>query len=215
MEEYSPSGAPGASAWEEEMRRHEALVRWVVRRQWRGPLSYADACQEGRLGLWRALLRYDPCRGTAFSTYAVPAIARAIWRAVAAAQRPPPPARGDAEDPPTCAAPWIEPLDLPRLRGLLDALLAPLAPRPRHILVAHYGLDGEPEQSLAQIARAWGVSRQRVGQLHREALVTLAHPAHSLALREFLGDPTRGDYRRALARLRRQARARRHLRRRP
>ena len=66
------------------MRRHEALVRWVVRRQWRGPLPFPDACQEGRIALWPALTRYDPRRGTAFSTYAVPAIARASRRAVGA-----------------------------------------------------------------------------------------------------------------------------------
>ena len=84
MEEYTPAGTPGASAWEEEIRRHEALVRWVVGWQWLGTLAYADACQEGRIALWRALTRYDPRRGTAFSTYAVPAIARAVRRAVGA-----------------------------------------------------------------------------------------------------------------------------------
>src|SRR5437773_4302449 len=29
-----------------------------------GPLSYLDAVHEGRIGLWRALRRYDPARGT-------------------------------------------------------------------------------------------------------------------------------------------------------
>lgn len=217
MVEYTPCGAPCANTWEEEMARHEALVRWVVRRQWLGPLPFPDACQEGRIGLWHALARYDPRRGTAFSTYAVPAIAHAVWRAVAAAQREgrrEPLALGDAEreDPGACAEPWMEPLDLPPLRGLLDALLAQLSPRSRQALVAHYGLDGQPAQSFTEIGRAWGVSRQRVQQLHRKALVDLAHPAHSRTLRRFLGYTSRQDYRLALERLRRQARARRHLR---
>src|SRR5512136_3292913 len=67
--------------------RHEKLVRWVVNRQrWEG-LAWADVLQVGRIGLWRALQRYDPGRGTAFSGYAVPAIERAVWRAVVLARR--------------------------------------------------------------------------------------------------------------------------------
>ena len=73
----------GAAISAESLARHEGLVRWVVRRQYLGDLAFADALQEGRLGLWRALAGYDPSRGTAFSSYAVPAIARAVWSAVA------------------------------------------------------------------------------------------------------------------------------------
>jgi len=65
---------------------HENLVHWVVHRQWLGPLPYLDAVQAGRIGLWRALRRYDPERGHAFSMYAVPAIQRAVWRAVVESQ---------------------------------------------------------------------------------------------------------------------------------
>ena len=68
---------------------HERLVHWVVHRQWLGNLPYAEAVQAGRIALWRALRRYDPQRGYTFSTYAVPAIERAIWRAVAGAQSHP------------------------------------------------------------------------------------------------------------------------------
>lgn len=63
----------------DQMAEHEGLVRWVVRQQWLGELSFVDALHEGRIGLWRALRRYDPTRGTAFSTYAVVAISRAVW----------------------------------------------------------------------------------------------------------------------------------------
>ena len=66
-----------------QMATHERLVVWVVRRQWLGSLTFAEALQAGRIGLWQALCHYDPARGTQFSTYAVPAIAHRIWRAVA------------------------------------------------------------------------------------------------------------------------------------
>ena len=52
------------------MERHDGLVHAVVRRQVLGDLPYADALQAGRIGLWRAILRFDPSRGYAFSTYA-------------------------------------------------------------------------------------------------------------------------------------------------
>ena len=83
MKEYSAlSTDPHEADLNQAMQGHEKLVGWVVRRQWSGGLPYADMLQEGRIGLWRALQGYDPERGTAFSTYAVPAIARAVWRAV-------------------------------------------------------------------------------------------------------------------------------------
>ena len=64
------------------MRRHEGLVHAVVRKQWSGGWCYEEVVQEGRLGLWHAILKYDPERGTAFSTYAWSAIAHQVWGAV-------------------------------------------------------------------------------------------------------------------------------------
>ncbi len=69
------------------MSRHERLVPFVVRRQTLGKLPFAEAVQAGRTGLWRAILGYDPQRGYAFSSYAYPAIARQVWRAVKRAER--------------------------------------------------------------------------------------------------------------------------------
>ena len=80
MEQYSTFPSTGhMPEIAQAMAKHERLVHWVVRRQWLGELSYAEALHVGRIGLWRALQGYDPSRGTAFSTYAVPAIARATW----------------------------------------------------------------------------------------------------------------------------------------
>ena len=64
------------------MEEHDGLVHAVVRRQVLGDLPYAEAVQAGRIGLWRAILRYDPDRGFAFSTYAWTCIVHHVWRAV-------------------------------------------------------------------------------------------------------------------------------------
>ena len=181
---------------------HEKLVGWVIRRQWSGRLPYADMLQEGRIGLWRALQGYDPERGTAFSTYAVPAIARAVWRAVSLTQRKPP---EELTPQPPQEAPDLEGhvervISYKLLYGLVAAL-----PRRRWraVIVTHYGLDGYPAQSLSEIARAWGVTPQRIFQLRTEALLWLAHPARSGALRQLLGCNTVADYQAYLARQRR------------
>lgn len=187
--------------------KHERLVQWVVRRQWLGQLSYAEALHAGRMGLWRALQRYDPGRGTAFSTYAVPAITRAVWRAVAQAQpdpqelltAQPPQVAGDPE---SCAEDSL-------VREALTRLVIALPERLCAVVVARYGLAGDAPQTFAAIAQTLGVTRQRVQQLHIEALLWLAHPARSLRLRQLLDRNTVADYQAYLAHLRRWLRSRR------
>jgi RNA polymerase sigma factor (sigma-70 family) len=182
--------------------QHERLVRWVARRQWRGGLPWADVLQVGRIGLWHALQHFDPERGTAFSSYAVPAIRRSIWRAVRLAQRMPP---EDLTPHPPQEAPDVqEHVERVISYELLHGLVATLPRRRwRALIVAHYGLDGRPAQTLSELARAWGVAPQRIFQLRTEALLWLAHPARSLALRQWLDCNTVADYRAYLARQRR------------
>lgn len=196
---------PGPGDWGPAVAAHEGLVRWVVRHQWRGALPFEDAVQAGRIGLWQALRRYDPTRGTRISTYAVPAIQRAVWAAVAADQpRPPLP----AGPPPPVAAP--EPMEAVRQaqgQAAVRVLVGQLPVRARQVLVAHYGLGNTRPPSFAAIGRTLGVSRQRVHQVHRAALVWLAHPAASLAVRRLVGRAQRPDYQQALARQRHPARA--------
>lgn len=192
----------------EELAEHEGLVRWVVRRQRLEGLPFEDAVQAGRVGLWHALEGYDPRRGTRFSTYAVVAISRAVWRAVAEHQPLPTlplPTFQDrllvlAVDPPDVA----EGLHRREVHVELHRLLGTLPPRLRLVILAHYGLgdglgDAAP-QTFAEIGETLGVTRQRVQHLHVEALLFLAQPAHSLALRELLERGRRLDYQQTLAR---------------
>ena len=184
------------------MVQHEKLVSWVARRQWTGGLPWADVIQVGRIGLWHALQHFDPERGTAFSSYAVPAISRSIWRAVTLAQRKPP---EELTPQPPQEAPNLEGhVERVISHKLLYDLVAALPRRRwRAVIVAHYGLDGRPAQTLSELARAWGVAPQRIFQLRTEALLWLAHPARSLVLRQLLGCNTSADYRVYLARQRR------------
>lgn len=203
MEQYS---VLSTNAHEDDLNqailRHERLVRWVARRQWTGDLPLEDVWQVGRIGLWNALQRYDPARGTAFSTYAVPAITRSIWRAVSLAQRKPP--EELSPQPPQEAPDLEDHVERVISYDVLHRLVAALPRRRwRAVVIAHYGLDGRPPQTLTEIARAWGVKPQRIFHLRTEALLWMAHPARSWALRQLRGCNTVADYQVYLARQRR------------
>jgi RNA polymerase sigma factor (sigma-70 family) len=206
------SGEVGLAA---EMAKHERLVRWVVRQSWLSGMPFEDAVHEGRIGLWRALRGYDPARGTALSTYAVPAIRHAVWDAVARHR-----AESAASPSPETAVPThhvrlaspdqslavLEAVHAGLVQAELRRLLGQLPPRQQQIVVAHYGLAGQAPQTFAAIGQLLGVSRQRVQQLHLAALVWLAQPSRSLALRRLCGRHQRTDYQRTLARQHRVAR---------
>jgi RNA polymerase sigma factor (sigma-70 family) len=198
---------PEGRGLDPEMATHDGLVHWVVRQQWRGDLAFDEAVHAGRLGLWYALRGYDPSRGNRFSTYAVPAITRAVWKAVARraqeTSRPPPPGPdGDVEGPDLGAR-----LDRAQRAVVLRRSVGALPARLRQVIVAHYGLDEGRPQSFAQIGTRLGVSRQRVQQLHVTALLWLAHPDHSRLLRRLLERQQRADYHQVLAHQRLHARA--------
>ena len=198
--------AEGRDRVDRALRDNEGLIHAVIRREGSGTLSYEEALQAGRIGLWRALLGYDPARGTAFSTYAWVAIRRHIRRAAThnaghPVVRSVPVSSEQALDPSGRASgrSLDEALDRALVHDALLALLSQLPDRLRRIVVARYGLDGCPPRSLRQLGVELGLSHERIRQLQQEALAWLRHPARSLRLRQRLDKNTVADYRRALA----------------
>jgi RNA polymerase sigma factor (sigma-70 family) len=178
------------------MERHDGLVHAVVRRQVLGELPYADALQAGRIGLWRAILRFDPSRGYAFSTYAWPSIVHQVWRAVKAHTRVSGAGQvrwcsewhlGACVDPARFSVAWS-------VHDTLHELVTQLPQRLRAVIVARYGLDGQRAGLYREIGARLGVSGERARQLHCEALVWLRHPPHSQVLRSLLGRHRVDDY---------------------
>jgi RNA polymerase sigma factor (sigma-70 family) len=182
------------------MKEHDGLVHAVVRRQVLGDLSYEEAIQAGRIGLWRAILGYDPDRGYAFSTYAWPSILHHVWRAVKRHTRE---CGGEqAECGRAGHAEWryrasADPERLVAEQAIeraLETLVAELPPRLRTVIVARYGLDGRAPSLYREIGAQLGLSGERVRQLHTEALVWLRHPARSQRLRSQLGRHELSEY---------------------
>ncbi|MFQ5813923.1 MAG: sigma-70 family RNA polymerase sigma factor, partial [Anaerolineae bacterium] len=147
----------------------------------------------GRIGLWRAILGYDPKRGTAFSTYAWPCIMRQVWRAVKEHTRfHSLPVTGDGLpllQKPDPALVW----EAAVAQQALHDLVQHLSSRLRYVVVARYGLNSTPPATYRQIGTALGLSGERARQLHTEALVWLRHPARSYGLRSLLERHTLAD----------------------
>jgi RNA polymerase sigma factor (sigma-70 family) len=176
------------------MARHDGLVQAVVRQQVLGDLPFEEALQAGRIGLWRAILGFDPERGFAFSTYAWPCIKHRIWRAVKAY------GQVDRIQIPLDSLEMTDPAVIWEGKAIQRALLSTvdrLPPRLAYVVVARYGLQGHTPFLYRQIGAALGLTKQRAHQLHTEALVRLRHPAFSYRLRSLLDRHTLADYEQA------------------
>jgi RNA polymerase sigma factor (sigma-70 family) len=187
-----------AQAVERAMEQHDGLVHAFIQRRGGGDISYEEALQAGRIGLWRAIQGYDPTRGTAFSTYAWVAICRQVHRRVTELNR------NDPVEVQEVFVSWVAPdpaVELEKkltnraLHNLVKQLPEPL----RQIIVDRYGLGKNPPCTLNEVGEQLGLSGERVRQLQQEALAWLRHPAHSWRLRQWVDKNTAADYRSALA----------------
>jgi RNA polymerase sigma factor (sigma-70 family) len=171
------------------MMRHERLVRYAVNRQNLGDLAFEEADQAGRIGLWRAILGFDPHRGYQFSTYAYPAIVHYVWIAVkdhCVANKKEHatrewkvffrhweagPAQRQAER---------------ELKACLKELVVRMPERLQRVITVRYELGGEEWQTYEQLGQEMGYSREWLRQLEIRALIWLRHPAHSQELRALM-----------------------------
>jgi len=68
-------------------------------------------------------------------------------------------------------------------RSGLTVVLARLTEREREVITRRFGLDGEPNATLAEIGAQMGLTRERVRQIEGTILRKLRHPAHADKLR--------------------------------
>jgi RNA polymerase sigma factor (sigma-70 family) len=193
--EQAQAGCQASLNW--LMAQHEGLVHYAIKRQNLCGLGYEEALQAGRVGLWRAIMGYDPQRGTRFSTYAYLAIIRQVWAEV----------RGhlvsQRRQVPRAVLglylyePGLDPAGLREWGDVCQSLLALVdrLPLPQaEVIRRHYGLAGQAVQTQAEIGLQMGVSKQRVSQVECAALSWLRQPAHSQVLRSLLGRHNQAQY---------------------
>jgi RNA polymerase sigma factor (sigma-70 family) len=173
------------------IRKHDRLVHYIVWQASKGVMEEADLMQEGRIGLWQAIQRYDPGRGRSFVSYAWVAIEWRVWSATE---------NSDQEQNDEAEA-WLELVDeieeewwRRQVRQALLEVVGRLSARLERLIHLEYGLDGQGWHSLAAIGRLWGISRERVRQLHEDALVRLRLPGWSMQLRSLCEQDDRQAY---------------------
>jgi RNA polymerase sigma factor (sigma-70 family) len=173
------------------------IVRIAMDFRGRG-VPFEDLIAEGCVGLLKAIRGYRGESGNRFMTYASFWVRKEILAAVAeqphaihvpdyarrhghAAIRPLRlDAPGNADDDLRLADRLRHPDPLPAETMLeteqtleVRRHLLRLAPRERIVIACRYGLDGQPAQTLMEVARRLGVSRERVRQIEVAALKTL------------------------------------------
>jgi RNA polymerase primary sigma factor len=72
------------------------------------------------------------------------------------------------------------------VRERLNEVLETLLPREAEILKLRFGLSDGISHTLEQLGHIFGITRERVRQIEKKALMKLRHPKRSLRLREFV-----------------------------
>ncbi len=160
------------------IRANLRLVVSIAKKHLAGPQSLFELISDGNVSLLRAVEKFDYARGFKFSTYASWAIMKNFARSV-------PKERYLLDHFVTSSE---EILDLvasagrydPRatsmleLRESIQTVLAQLSPRERSVVVRRFGLSklSEP-QTLNQLSRSLGISKERVRQIEHRAMQKL------------------------------------------
>jgi RNA polymerase primary sigma factor len=233
-----PDSREGQAARQRLIESNLRLVVSIAARYRNRGLPFGDLIQEGNIGLFRAVERFDPERGFRFSTYATWWIRQAITRGIAERsrvvrlpvhlhemlggisrassqlqqqlQREPRPEEIARElgvdveqvqaalthnaEPTSIEAEFAEDggsladvladetglsveasFEVTEEQERLNAAIERLAPREQAVLVRRFGLDGSGPQTLTEIGRGLGFSKERARQIEEEALRKLRH----------------------------------------
>jgi RNA polymerase primary sigma factor len=137
--------------------------------------DYLDYLEDTVLAVYKALVGYDPARGTKFTTYLGWWLRQAMRDAHLGRTRFCLPKRsgvgarvefeGFADALEADPSPEEQEAHTREVREVLDPLLASLTPRHRRLIAMRYGLDGFSRHTLAEAGAAMGVTRERVRQL--------------------------------------------------
>ncbi len=164
-----------------------AFVVAFARKQWRGTVRLDDLIQEGNIGLMRAAEKFDPQAGTRFLTYAAWWIRAYIGKYLKGARSAVRPRSGTVAQPDlSLDSPMGEAEDVSHVERVEDdgpgpdaaCLAAETGREVRDALarargrigelgwdIVHNRLEQDPPETLEEIGKRWGLSRERVRQV--------------------------------------------------
>ena len=178
----------GEVAAKQKLVRHNlAFVVAVAKKQRRGTVRLDDLIQEGNVGLMRAVEKFDPNAGTRFSTYAVWWIRAYVGKYLKEARSSVRPLSGTVAQPDFSLDSLIdEEGEASHLERIEDEGPGPedtfLAEEGDHAVqgalikvrkrigelgwdIVHTRLEKDSPETLEEIGKRWGVSRERVRQV--------------------------------------------------
>jgi RNA polymerase sigma factor (sigma-70 family) len=154
------------------------LVVSIAKRHATPTRDFFEIVSDGNVSLMRAVEKFDYSRGFKFSTYASWAIMKNYARTIPEHKQHRDryqTGREELLEHVSSAPPEEHESDyLPAVRATLDRMLGTLDERERSILRQRFGLDEHREpQTLQQIGRRFGVSKERIRQLEARAMTKL------------------------------------------
>lgn len=154
------------------------LVVSIAKKHMGRSSNFFEIVSDGNMSLMRAVEKFDYARGNKFSTYASWAIMKNYARSI-----PEQHYHGlryvtgqdqVLEVAPEESTPTAHASDRERVRELIEESLGGLSEREREIVRGHFGLvKGGAPQTLEQLGRRFGVTKERVRQIEKRALAQL------------------------------------------
>ncbi len=136
--------------------------------------NFFELVSDGNMSLIRAVEKFDASRGFKFSTYASWAIMKNFTRSI--------PEEKNRRDrfvtgheemfeiaPDTRSDAYEQETGHRRSQELVQGMLGRLNERERRVLISRYGIGGADEQTLEQLGRELGVTKERVRQIESRA----------------------------------------------
>jgi RNA polymerase primary sigma factor len=156
------------------IRANLRLVVSIAKKRVGATNNFFELVSDGNMSLIRAVEKFDANRGFKFSTYASWAIMKNFARSIPEEKH-----RRDRfvtghEDmfemaPDTRSDAYEQEKGHLRSQQLVQGMLGRLNDRERHVLISRYGIGGADEQTLEQLGRELGVTKERVRQIESRA----------------------------------------------
>lgn len=161
------------------IRSNLRLVVSIAKRHMTPATNFFEMVSDGNMSLIRAIEKFDYTKGNKFSTYATWAIMKNYARSIPAEHKVLDRFRTGNDEifsgsPDDRSNGYEEELINARQHQVIQSILAQLEEREREILVNRYGLErGTEPQTLEEVGRQFGVTKERIRQIESRALQKL------------------------------------------